>query len=46
MNCEQKSFDESTIQCTICNNIFSESMVNIIDQEDDVCTYCETKNND
>ena len=43
MKINQESIDESTIQCSICNNVFPESMVNIIDQEDDVCVHCEGK---
>lgn len=32
---------DNMIQCTICNNTYPESMVNITDHEDDVCIHCE-----
>lgn len=33
--------EETTIMCMICNQLFHEADVNIIDYEDDVCIHCE-----
>lgn len=33
--------EEDLITCTVCNNMYEEEQVNIVDFEDDVCVYCE-----
>ena len=33
--------EETTIMCMICNKLFHEADVNIVDYEDDVCIHCE-----